>query len=111
MKILRHSVQLLGNLGRDVQFQRLDNGSSLARVSLATREVFRNAQGEKVVHVQWHQLVGRGKTAETMYDLLQKGREVALKSKLAHRIYEGRDGRKRFRSEVVVNEFMLMNRS
>jgi single-strand DNA-binding protein len=111
MNNVRNSVQLIGNLGREVQYKRLDNGSSLARVSLATRDVFRNAQGEKVVNVQWHQLVGWGKTAETMHKLLQKGQEIAVKGKLTQHSYTDREGRKRFRSEVVVNEFLLMNRS
>ena len=109
MNNLRNSVQLIGHLGKDPEFKRLDGGQSIARLSLATKEIYRNTQGEKVVDTQWHYLVGWGKTAELMHVLLTKGREVAVKGKLTHRSYEDKDGVKRTRSEVIVHEFMLLN--
>jgi single-strand DNA-binding protein len=109
MNDLRNNVQLIGNLGKDVEFKQLDNGNSIARVTLATKEVYKKTDGFKHVETQWHQLVGWGKVAEIMNVLLKKGREVAIKGKLTHRSYDDKDGNKRYRSEVVVNEFMLMN--
>ncbi|KAA3624017.1 MAG: single-stranded DNA-binding protein [Bacteroidetes bacterium] len=109
MNDLRNNVQLIGNLGRDVEFKQLDNGNAIARVTLATKEIHKKMDGNKHVETQWHNLVGWGKVAEIMNVLLKKGKEVAVKGKLTHRSYDDKNGNKRYRSEVVVNEFMLMN--
>jgi len=109
MNNLRNRVQLIGHLGKDVEFKELENGNALARVSIATKEIFQNSKGERVVDVQWHQLVGWGKLAEMMQVLCKKGKEVAVQGKLTHRTYEDKNGQMRFLSEIVVNEFMLLN--
>lgn len=109
MNNLRNKVQLIGSLGKDVDFKELGDGNSIARVTIATREVYQNAQGEKVVDVQWHNLVGWGRIAEIMQVLLKKGKQVAVQGKLTHRSYEDKEGQKRFISEVVVNEFIPLN--
>lgn len=109
MNNLRNKVQLIGNLGREVDFKRLDDGKAIARVTLATKEVYRNPAGEKVVDVQWHNLVGWGKVAEIMQVLLKKGKEVAVQGKLSHRSYENKQGERRHISEVIVSEFMPIN--
>ena len=109
MNNLRNRVQLIGHLGKDVEFKELENGNELARVSIATKEIFQNSKGERVVDVQWHQLVGWGKLAEMMQVLCKKGKEVAVQGKLTHRTYEDKNGQMRFLSEIVVNEFMLLN--
>ncbi|HMP12963.1 MAG TPA: single-stranded DNA-binding protein [Saprospiraceae bacterium] len=109
MNNLRNKVQLIGHLGKDVEYRVLDNGNALARVSIATKEVYHNQKGEKIVDVQWHQLVGWGKLAEMMQILCKKGKEVAVQGKLTHRSYEDQDGNTRYLSEIIVNEFMLLN--
>ena len=109
MNNLRNKVQLIGNLGKDVEFKELENGNAIARVTIATKEVYKNPQGEKVVDVQWHNLVGWGKVAEIMQVLLKKGKEVAVQGKLTHRSFEDRKGQKRYISEIIVKEFMPLN--
>lgn len=109
MNNLRNKVQLIGSLGKDVEFKQLKDGNAIARVTIATRDVYKNPQGEKVVDVQWHNLVGWGRIAEIMQVMLKKGRQVAVQGKLTHRSYEGNDGQKRFISEVVVSEFIPLN--
>ncbi len=109
MNNLRNHVQLIGNLGKEIEFKQLGEGKSIARATIATREVFKNKNGEKVVDVQWHNLVGWDSIAEIMQVLLKKGKQVAVQGKLAHRTFEGKDGRKRYVSEVIVSEFMPIN--
>lgn len=109
MNNLRNKVQLIGSLGKDVEFKQLKDGNAIARVTIATRDVYKNPQGEKVVDIQWHNLVGWGRIAEIMQVMLKKGRQVAVQGKLTHRSYEGNDGQKRFISEVVVSEFIPLN--
>ena len=109
MNNLRNSVRLIGHLGRDPEMKELPEGNALIRVSLATKEVRKNKKGEKIEEVQWHQLIGWGKTAELMNTLLKKGKQIAIDGKLVHRTYEDKNGVKRTISEVVVSEFVLMN--
>lgn len=109
MNQLRNHVQLIGNLGKDVELKQLRDGKAIARAVIATKEIYRNANGEKVVDVQWHNLVGWGKVAEIMPVLLKKGKQVAVQGKLAHRSFLDKEGKKRYVSEVIVSEFMPMN--
>lgn len=109
MNNLRNHVQLIGNLGKDVDFKDLENGNSIARVSIATKDIYKNGNGERIVDVQWHHLIGWGKIAEIMQVLLKKGKEVAVQGKLTHRTYEDKEGKTRYLSEIVVSEFMLLN--
>jgi single-strand DNA-binding protein len=109
MNQLRNKVQLIGNLGKDVDFKKLESGQTLARVSLATKDVFKNHKGEKIVDTQWHTLVGWGKTAENMNVFLKKGKQVAINGQLRHRTYEDKEGVKKYVSEIWVSEFMLLN--
>lgn len=108
MNQLRNQVQLIGNLGQDVEFRTLDNGNALARVSIATKEVYTNEKGDKVINTQWHNVVSWGKTAELMHTLLKKGQEVAITGKLATRSYEDKNKVKKSVTEVVANEFLLL---
>ena len=111
MNNLRNKVQLIGKLGINPEMRTFDNGQKLARISLATKDVFKNAKGDKVVETQWHRLVAWGKTAENMEVFLKKGNEVAVMGRLQHRTYEDKNGQKRKISEVLVNEFMLLTKA
>jgi len=109
MNNLRNKVQLIGNLGKNVEFKKLESGRSLSRVTLATKDVYRDKAGEKIVDTQWHQLVGWGRTADDMEVFMKSGKKVAIEGKLKHRSYEDKDGIKRYVSEIVVQEFMMLN--
>jgi single-strand DNA-binding protein len=110
MNTLRNSVRLVGNLGMDPDVKNLDNNKKLARLSIATNESYKNDKGEKIVDTQWHSLILWGAQAKLAEDYLKKGDEVAIEGKLATRSYTDKDGNKRYVTEVVVNEFLKMNK-
>ncbi len=110
MNALRNKVQLIGNLGQDPEIMDLDNGSKLAKFTIATNETYRNSKGEKVTDTQWHNVVAFGKTAEIIENYLQKGKEIALEGKLIHRSYENKEGEKRYVSEVRCNELLMLSK-
>ena len=110
MNTLRNRVQLIGNLGMDPEMRTLESGKKMARLSLATKDNFKNAKGERVSETTWHQLVAWGKTAEIMEQYLKKGSEVAIDGKLVSRSYEDKSGQKRFITEVVVNELLMIGK-
>jgi len=108
MNSLRNKVQLIGNLGNDPEIITLESGKKLAKFSLATNENYKDANGEKQTKTDWHNLIMWNKTAEIAEKYLQKGKEIAIEGKLTNRSYETKEGEKRYITEVVVNELLML---
>ena len=108
MNNLRNKVQLIGHLGNNPEIVNLDAGKKLAKFSIATNESYKNAKGETIKETQWHNLVAWGKTAEIIEKYLQKGSEVAIEGKLVNKNYDDKDGNKRYITEIVVNELLML---
>jgi len=108
MSTLRNKVQLIGNLGNNPEIITLESGKKVAKFSIATNENYKNAQGEKVTDTQWHNIVAWNKTADIIAKYLEKGNEVALEGKLTSRTYETKEGEKRYITEIVCNEILML---
>lgn len=108
---LKNSVQLIGNIGKDVVLSTFEKGTKKASLVLATNDFYINNKGEKIKHTEWHNLIAWGKTAELMSESLAKGNEIAIQGKLSSRSYEDKDGVTRYITEVIVNEFYKLNRT
>jgi single-strand DNA-binding protein len=108
MSTLRNKVQLIGNLGNDPEIIAMDSGKKLAKFSIATNDIYKNAQGEKVTDTQWHNVVAWGKTAEIIEEYVTKGKEVAVEGKLTSRSYDDKEGNKRYITEVVCYELLML---
>ncbi len=107
MTTLRNSVRLIGRVGQVPEIKELENGNKIAKLSIATNDVYFNKQGEKITQTYWHNLVAWGKTAEIIENYIDKGREIAIEGKLINRTYDAQDGTKRYITEVVVNEVLM----
>lgn len=107
MNNLKNSVTLMGNLGADPEFKKLDSGKCVSRFRMATNESYKNKSGERVITTQWHTCVAWGKQAELINQLLKKGKEVVVRGRLNYRTYEDRNGVTKTQSEIVVSEFSL----
>ena len=110
MNTLRNKVQLIGNLGNDPEIINLESGKTLAKFSIATNESYTNNKGEKITDTQWHNVVAWGKTAQIIEKYVTKGKEVAIEGKLTSRSYETKEGEKRYITEVVCNELMMLGK-
>ena len=110
MNALKNSVRLIGRLGGQPELKELDGGKKLATFSIATNDSYKNEEGEKVESTEWHHVVAWGKLAEIASDYLQKGQEIAVEGKLSHRSYEDKDVIKRFVTEVVANELLMLSK-
>lgn len=108
MSTLKNKVQLIGNVGNEPEITNLDSGKKVAKFSIATNEFYKNSNGEKEQNTQWHNVVAWGKIAEIVEKYVGKGKEVALVGKLTSRSYETQEGEKRYVTEVVANEILLM---
>jgi single-strand DNA-binding protein len=111
MYALKNKVQLIGNLGNNPEVKNTESGKKLARFSIATNEMYRNAKGDKITETQWHNLVAWGKVAEIIEKYLVKGSEVAIEGKLVYRNYNDKDGNKKYITEIQVNELLLLTKA
>lgn len=108
MSTLRNKVQLIGNLGNDPEIITLEGGKKLAKLSLATNEHYKDKEGLKQTKTEWHNVVAWNKTAEIIEQYVSKGQEIAVEGKLTSRSYQDKEGNKRYISEVVIDELLLL---
>jgi single-strand DNA-binding protein len=103
-------VQLIGNLGTDPEIVKFDNGRKLAKFSIATTETYYDNKGEKIQDTQWHSIVAWGKMAERSEKYLKKGSSVAVDGKIVYKKYEDNEGQKKFSTEIVMNEVVMLSK-
>jgi single-strand DNA-binding protein len=108
MNNLRNNVRLIGNLGMNPDVKELNGGKKLAKFSIATSETYKGEDGEKVTETQWHNLIAWGKQAEIVEKYLKKGNEVAIEGKISSRNYTDKDGVKRYVTEIIVNDLLMI---
>ncbi|HLP64167.1 single-stranded DNA-binding protein [Flavobacterium sp.] len=107
---MRNKVQLIGHVGQEPEIKTIESGKKVAKFSLATNENYTNNKGEKVEQTEWHRLTAWGKTAEIIEKYVTKGKEIAIEGKLTHRSYDDKNGEKRYVTDVVVNELLLIGK-
>lgn len=110
MNTLRNTVSLIGNLGQDPEITTFESGKTVARFSVATNDSYKNKDGEWVTNTEWHNIVAWDKSAELCGKLLKKGSEVVLEGKLTNDSYTNKEGEKRYRTQINMREFMVLNK-
>jgi single-strand DNA-binding protein len=110
MNAMRNKVQLIGHVGQDPEIKNLDGGKKVANLTIATNDSYKNDKGEKVEQTEWHKVVAWGKTAEIIEKYVTKGKEIAIEGKLTHRSYDDKNGEKRYITEVVANDLLLLGK-
>ncbi len=97
---------LYGNLTRDPEIRALPSGQQVASFSLATNRTYKNKEGAKQEQVEYHNIVAFGKQADVIAQYLKKGRPVFIEGRIQTRSWE-KDGEKKYRTEVVVENFQF----
>ena len=110
MNNLRNRVQLIGNLGTDPEIMVFDSGKKKVKLALATSDSYKNSDGDKVEQTQWHNIIGWGKAADVAEKYLKKGSEVAIDGKIQYRSYEDKNGEKRYITEIMINELLMLGK-
>ena len=107
MSFSLNRAELIGRLGQDPEMRFTPEGQAVTKFSLATdRPVKAGAQPE----TDWHQIVCWRKLAEFAGQYLSKGRLVFVAGRLTYRSWEGKDGLKHYRTEIVASEVVLLDR-
>ena len=107
---MKNSVQLIGHVGQEPEIKNLEGGKKLANISIATNEVYYRENGDKVEQTQWHRVTAWGITAKIIEKFVVKGKEIGIEGKLTHRSYDDKNGNKRFVTEVIANEILLIGK-
>ena len=103
-------VILIGNLGKDPEVRRLENGAVVAKFSVATNENYKDRSGEWQTQTEWHDIVVWRMLAERAESTLKKGMAVYVEGKLTHRSWQDQDGNPRRTTEVVASYFRAISK-
>lgn len=105
-----NKVMLIGNLTRDPEMRMTPSGQSVATFSIATNRKWKGNDGEMKDDAQFHEIVIWGKLAEVAEQYLSKGKKVYLEGRLQTRNWEGQDGVKRNKTEIVATDLIMLDR-
>jgi single-strand DNA-binding protein len=106
-----NKVMIIGNLGQDPEMRYTANGNAVTTFSVACNRSYGGADGERREETEWFNVVTWNKLAETCSQYLQKGRRAYVEGRLQTRSWEGQDGQKRYRTEVIANTVLFLDRS
>ncbi len=106
-----NKVMLIGNLGKDPDVRYLETGVPVATFSLATTEVYRDKEGNKVERTEWHNIVLWRGLAEVAKNHLRKGAKVFIEGKLSNRNWEDKEGNRRSITEIVGDNLVILVRT
>ena len=93
-------------LGEEVKT--FESGNTKASFRMATTEVRKDADGNKLEETQWHNIVAWGKLAEILQKYTQKGAEIMIEGKLIYRMWETKEGEKKYITEIETKDLRLM---
>lgn len=108
MNTLRNTVQLIGRLGQDPEVVTFQDGNKIAKFSMATDDSYKDKSGNKVERSYWHNIVVTGGLVKVVEGYVKKGQEIAIEGKLTNRSYDTKEGEKRYITEILVNELLLL---
>jgi len=104
-----NKVQLIGNLTRDPELRYTNSGTSVATFGMATNKSWKDANGERKEIAEFHNIVSWNKIAEICQQLLAKGMKVYIEGSLTTRSWEADDGNTRYKTEVRVDDMILLD--
>lgn len=105
-----NKVTLIGRLGKDPEIQRFDENMMVAKFSIATSESYKDKTGNLIENTEWHNIVIWRKLAEIAEKFLKKGSMVYLEGKLRSRSWDDKDGTKRYTTEIVADNFIMLDK-
>lgn len=104
-------AQIIGNVTRDPELRQTASGQSVASFSVATNSTWTDKTGQKQEKAEFHNVVVWGKLAEICQQYVKKGRKIFVEGRLQTRDWDGEDGVKRYRTEIVVDNLILLDRA
>jgi len=104
-------AMIIGNLTRDPEIRTTPNGQTVANFSVATSHFWKDAAGVRQEKTEYHNIVAWAKLAEICQQYLGKGRKVYVDGRLQTRDWEGQDGVKRYRTEIIAENMIMLDKA
>lgn len=106
-----NKVFLIGNLTRDPELRTMPNGNSVVNFGMATNRMWKDKSGVQQKQAEFHNIVLFGRLGEIAKQYLQKGAMVMIEGRLQTRTWDGQDGQKKNRTEIVAESMQMGPRS
>jgi single-strand DNA-binding protein len=103
-----NKVILVGTLGKNPEIKYLESGKTIATLSIATNEAYRNKNGEKVTNTEWHKVVFWSPIAEIIEKHLGKGSQVYIEGKLQTKSYVDKEGVTKYSLMILGQELTML---
>ena len=110
MAMSLNRVQLIGNLTKDPEVRQIAGGQTVASFSIATNFSWNDSSGQRQEKVEFHNIVAWRKLAEICGQYLRKGSKVFVEGRLQTREWEGQDGAKRYRTEILIENMIMLDK-
>ena len=105
-----NKVLIIGNVGTDPEMRFTPNGNPVTTFRIATSRVFNSPEGERKQETEWFTVVCWNKLAESCNQYLTKGKRAYVEGRLRTRSWEGQDGQKHSRTEIIANRVLFLDR-
>lgn len=105
-----NKVMVIGNLGTDPEMRFTPSGKPVTSFRIATTRTYMSPEGERRQETEWFSVVTWNKLAETCNQFLAKGRRAYVEGRIRTHSWEGQDGQRRFRTEIVANRVIFLDR-
>jgi single-strand DNA-binding protein len=105
-----NKVMIIGNLGSEPEMRFTPNGNPVTSFRVATNRVYTTANGERKTETEWFSVVTWNKLAEQCNQFLSKGRLIYAEGRLRTSTWEGQDGQKHYRTEIIANRIIFLDR-
>lgn len=102
---------IIGNLTRDPELKALPSGAKVCSFGMATNRVFKNKDGQRQDATEFHNIVVFGRVAELVAQYLKKGSQALVEGRLQTRSWDGQDGQKKYRTEIVAEAVQFGSRA
>lgn len=102
-----NKVLLIGNVGKDPEVTTFDNGSKVAKFTLATSERYTDKSGQKQEKTEWHNIVAWGPQADVIEKYVTKGKQLYIEGQIKSRTWE-QDGVKRYATDISLSSFVFL---
>jgi single-strand DNA-binding protein len=110
MAMSLNRVQLIGNLTRDPELRQIPGGQTVATLSIATNFSWTDQSGQKQDKAEYHTVIAWRKLADICGQYLRKGGKIFIEGRMQTRDWEGEDGVKRYKTEIVADNMIMLDK-
>lgn len=105
-----NKVILIGNAGKEAELKTLPDGTPVAKLTIATTETYRLKSGDTQTRTEWHSIIVWRGLAVFAHQYIKKGALLYIEGKLRNRQYEDKEGQKKYVTEVVADQVILLDK-